>query len=104
MNRSHARTLSTFISNEDIETMLKKAAKEITDWTKPSKANKSLSRGKNWNIFAAKFKVEDKHHHMVKYRLIEEYGEFLPEEFQPKKKPKSNIITHHSPPDLSNWE
>lgn len=35
---------------------------------------------------------------MLKYRLIHEYGEFLPKELQPIKKKKNKVKTIHQDP------
>ena len=98
MKNSHAKELSRTITQEQIAKMLERAKAEIKDWTKPSKANKGLSRGIHWNIFCKDFKVEVQCSWILKYRMIQEYGEFLPDELQPPKKSKPTIKTSHQDP------
>ena len=94
MNNRFAKELSRKITNIQIHDMLEKAKVGVKDWTKASKANKGLSRGVHWNIFCKDFKVENECSHILKYRMIQEYGEFLPIGLQPPKKDKNN----HKPP------
>ena len=62
------------------------------------------SRGIHWNIFCKDFDVTVKISHMVKYRMIQEYGEFLPLEYQPpKKKVKLLNAPAHQEPNFEKW-
>jgi hypothetical protein len=99
MNNKFAYELSRRITNEQIADMLEKAKTGVKDWTKASKANKGLSRGVHWNIFCKDFKVEKECSYILKYRMIQEYYEFLPTELQPPKKPKKlqKPPTHFDP-------
>lgn len=99
MNNRFAKELSHKITNIQIYDMLEKAKVGVKDWTKASKANKGLSRGVHWNVFCKDFKVENECSHILKYRMIQEYGEFLPLELQPPKKSKANYKppTHFDP-------
>ncbi len=90
--------LSETITNVQISDMLEKAKIKITDWTKPSKANIGLSRGTHWNLFCKEFNVENKYSAILKFRMIQEYNEFLPIELQPKKKEKIKINAVHQNP------
>jgi len=94
MNNKFAKELSHKITNVEIADMLEKAKTGIKDWTKASRANKGLSRGVHWNMFCKDFKVENECSHILKYRMIQEYGEFLPNGLQPPKKPRKQ----HKPP------
>ncbi len=78
--------------------MIDKAKENIKDWTVASKVNKGLSKGVAWNILAKDFDINKHIHNIVKYNLIREYGEFLPEGFQPNKKPKIEIKPVHQNP------
>lgn len=99
MTNEFAKELSHRITNDQINDMLEKAKTNIKDWTKASKANKGFSRGVHWNIFCKDFKVENECSHVVKYRMIQEYGEFLPIELQPPKKvKKQNKPPTHAEP------
>ena len=99
MNDRFAKELSHKITNIQISDMLEKAKVGVKDWTKASKANKGLSRGVIWNKFCKDFKVENEYSHIIKFRMIQEYGEFLPIELQPPKKDKANYKppTHFDP-------
>lgn len=99
MNNKFARQLSMTITNQEVFDMLQRAKSETKDWTKPSKANKGISRGSHWNIFNCKdFDVSNSYPSFVKYRMIQEYGEFLPKELQPPKKPARVFKTTHFDP------
>ena len=99
MNKTRARELSETISNEAISDMLLKAKTEVKDWEKPAKANPLFSRGKFWNMFkCGEFDVNKSYHSILKYRFIEEFGEFLPEKYQPIKKEKRAVVTYHEDP------
>ena len=98
MNDKYARELSHEITNDEIYTMLEKAKVLIKDWRKASKANKGLSRGVHWNMFAKEFDVKNECSHIFKYRLIQEYGEFLPDRLQPQKKERHQKPPSHQDP------
>lgn len=98
MDKSHAKHLSEKLDNYHLKQMLDKAKENITDWTVSSKINKGLSKGTAWNILAKDFDINKQLHNIVKYNLIREYGEFLPEGFQKKKNPKTKIKPVHQEP------
>ena len=98
MNDKFAKELSHKITNIQIADMLEKAKTGVKDWTKASKANKGLSRGTHWNMFYKYFNVNNECLPIIKFRLIQEYGEFLPCELQPPKKNKIHKApTHFNP-------
>ena len=100
MNNKHAKELSKTITIDQIVDMLEAAKVGVKDWTKASKANNGLSRGVHWNMFGKDFNPEDECSNMLKYRMIQEYGDFLPKELQPpkmKKKKEMTIPVHHNP-------
>ncbi|REC56976.1 hypothetical protein DRF62_02120 [Chryseobacterium piscium] len=99
MDKTHAKQLSLRLDNYHLKQMLDKAKEEIKDWTVASKINKGLSKGTVWNILANNFEVDKHLNNIVKYNLIREYGEFLPESLQPRKKQsKPEIIPVHQDP------
>ena len=100
---SYAWELSQTISNDDLLEMLNNAKVGVKDWTVASKANKSFSRGANWNLFAAKFDVNKKYSHIFKWRLVQEFEEFLPVRLQRKKVTKEKIKVNHAEPDFSKF-
>jgi len=99
MNQKFSKEFSYKITNEQIDNMLNEAKKGITDWTKASVANKGISRGTHWNMFCKNFNVEKEYHPVLKYRMIQEYGCFLPNELKPIKKTrtKKNKPLHQKP-------
>ena len=98
MNRKESKRLAEIVSDEQIKTMLDRAKAEIDDWSKASVANIGLSRGCHWNMFCRKYYDAKSFSTIHKYRLIQEYGEFLPEEFHPKKTSRVKTIpVHHDP-------
>lgn len=86
MNRKLAREIAETISNKQLQQMFNKAKVEIKDWTKVSFVNKGMTKGAAWNILAKDFDLESTSHIMAKTNMIREFGEFLPYEFNPKKK------------------
>jgi len=99
MNRSYAKKLAQTITNKELETMLNNAKVGVLDWTKASKSNKGISRGTNWNMFCKDFNVNHKISEIIKFRMIEEFGEFLPIELHEPKKKKPDYVqpTHFDP-------
>jgi hypothetical protein len=102
MNKRHAQKISTTIPDNIIFDMLERAKNEVKDWTAPSKVNALMSRGYLWNMFTKDLKAP--HYNiispMVKYRLIHEFGELLPEEWQPPKRKKKTLphkLVHQDP-------
>lgn len=99
MNKNHAKQLSLQLDNYHLKQMLDKAKEEIKDWTVASKINKGLSKGAVWNILANSFEMDKHLNNIVKYNLIREYGEYLPEDLQPRKKqPKPEVFPVHQDP------
>lgn len=86
MTDKFAKELSNKITNAQIVDMLEKAKLCIKNWKKASRANKGLSRGVHWNMFCKDFKIENTYHPILKYRIIQEYNEFLPTNLQEPKK------------------
>lgn len=92
MNKTNARKIAEFITNEQLQQMLDKAKIEIKDWTKVSSVNKGMTKGTSWNILASDFDVNKTYHIIAKTNMIREFGEYLPENLKIKKIPKDNMI------------
>lgn len=74
----YCKELAEYISNDDILFMLKSAKKNI-NWNTMSRANKGISRKGFWNMFCTDFEPTKQYPPIIKYRLLEEFGEYLPE-------------------------
>ena len=99
MNRTDSRTIAETITNQQLQDMLDRAKKEITDWTQRSIMNKGLSKGVAWNILEKDFDINTEYRTFSKSSLIREFGAFLPDELKPPKRPKKKLppISHQDP-------
>lgn len=99
MNKSDSKKIAETITNEQLGQMFENAKVGITDWAKVSNVNKSITKGVAWNILASDFNVNTSYHTMAKVNMIREFGEFLPENLKPIKKPKKNLVNlvHQEP-------
>jgi hypothetical protein len=99
MNRIQAKELAETLTVSQIKEMLDNAKAGVKDWTKASVANKGISRGSHWNIFCKDYSTQTEFTNMHKYRLIQEYGEFLPYSIRHKEKSKKDFgkPVHHDP-------
>ena len=105
MTNSEARAIAENITNEQLKEMFDKARKGIKDWTVVSICNNGLTKGLAWNILAKDFDVNHTYHIMAKKNMIREFGIFLPEELQPKKKPKKFLPPPaHQEPIFDNYD
>ena len=86
MNRVLARKLAINVTNAQLKDMFSKAKKSIKDWRKPSAANKSMTKGAAWNIFAANFDENKEYPTITKINMIHEFGDFLPLEVREQSK------------------
>lgn len=99
MNRKDARKIAETITNEQLKQMFEVAKEKVTDWTKVSIVNKGMTKGTAWNILAKNFDVNYKHHVLAKTNMVHEFGEYLPDDLKPVKKPdapRQNPV-HQSP-------
>ena len=102
MRRSNAKQLAEKVTNRELKEMFYNAQREIKDWGKVSKINKSMSIGSAFNILSAGVDSDDfvtkNLYPIVKFNMVREFGEYLPD-YQPEQTPiKSNIkITHNEP-------
>jgi len=99
VNRNDARKIAEVITNEQLYEMFNRAKTETTDWTVVSTCNKGFTKGVAWNILAEDFDVNTNYHVMGITNMVREFGEFLPDELNPKKKPnpKQKPPVHHDP-------
>jgi len=99
MNKTFAKELADKIDNYQLQEMLDNAKAGIKDWTVASNGNRSFSKGSIWNILTNGFKLNEWNHPIIKYNLIREFGEYLPEYLKPKPKEKLPTvkIIHHDP-------
>lgn len=101
--KNYCRVLAETVTNQQIYDMLKRAKENVSNWEAPSRANKGISRGSNWNMFCKDFSVDGTYASILKYRMLEEFGEYLDEDLKPEPRKKREIKTTHFPPDLSNF-
>lgn len=96
MERHQALKIAETISNQDLATMFENAKNSITDWTKVSAVNKTMTIGVTWNLLANDFDVSKNYQILAKTNMVWEFGAFLPphiERFDPKP-----IQVHHQEP------
>lgn len=99
MNRKDARKIAETITNEQLKQMFDIAKEKITDWEKVSSVNKGITKGVGWNILARYFDVNKTYSILSKINMVREFGEFLPDDLKPQKKPRreSGIPIHQDP-------
>jgi hypothetical protein len=98
MKNSDARELAKTITNDQLKRMLDRAKIGIKDWTVASKSNIGFSRGCHWNIMCRGYASKNEFSTILKFRMIQEYNEFLDDELKPPKIIKSIQKTiHHDP-------
>jgi hypothetical protein len=112
MNKAYAKIIVEILTNEQLRQMLVNARKEITDWTKPSVVNLSATIGTTWNILTSTILTPNSYDYIpnqVRFNLVREFGEYLPEELKVKthKDSRSEIPLVHQEPnftDIDNQE
>lgn len=102
LKKCHCRELANTITTNELMDMIIKAKDNIINWEAPSRSNKSLSRGYHWNLFCKDFNIEGKYTELYKFRMLEEYGEYLEVKFITKG--KQDITVMHREPDFSNFK
>ena len=101
MNRTDAKKIAENITNEQLQEMFNAAKVGIKDWTTVSTVNKGMTKGTAWNVLAKNFDVNVTHHNLAKINMVREFGDFLTEDFKPKKKNKvDNFIPFHQEPEF----
>ena len=103
LTKKYCRELSKTITNVDLMWILVRARYEVTDWEKASRSNKGLSRGVNWNLFCKDFDVDEDYPPIRKYRILEEFGEYVPPSLRPEPIVKVNPNVTHQLPDFSKF-
>lgn len=99
MNNKRAKELSKIVNNEELKKMLSDVINDKKiKWDKPSKANKGLSKGTHWNIFCSELDFSNGElSEILKYRLLQEYGDYLEGYDQEVKSIKKINCTHQEP-------
>lgn len=90
MNRTLSRKLAGKVTNLQLKEMLSKAKKSIKDWSKPSAANKSMTKCAAWDILAANFDENKQYPTITKINMIHEFGDFLSLDVKEQFKNKEN--------------
>jgi len=104
LTKSKSRELSETIENDALLLMLKLARFGVPDWSVPSRCNKGISRGKLWNMFCSDFDSESVHTPVVIYRILEEFGEYLPENMKQPVKVTREYRTYHEEPNFNKFK
>lgn len=96
MRNSDAKYIAEHITNAQIFAMLEKAKAYITDWSVPSKVNKSCSIGTAWNVLTdkGKFDINNNYSLLATINLIREFGQFLDDDLKPDKKEKKPVLNY----------
>jgi hypothetical protein len=89
MNKTDARIIAKTITNEQILEMFNNAKNSITEWTQVSTINFGITKGTAWNLLAYDFEVNRTYDILVKYNMIREFGDYLPEELKINKVKKA---------------
>lgn len=98
MNKQDAAKIAGVITHDQLSEMFEKAKKSEIDWQSTSIVNPSLTKGAVWNILYQAFSSGSKIPRGVT-SMIREFGEFLPEELKPKRKPAPKPIKpYHEEP------
>lgn len=97
------KDFSKTVSQDHIKFILERAKNDIKDWTVPSRQNKGISRGSFWNaLHCNKVLKSDSSSSIVKYRMLVEFGEYLPERLKPVMKKKTEPKVIHQDPIFEN--
>ncbi len=99
LTKAKARELSEKIDDKTLLLMLQKAKEKVANWDAPSRSNIGISRAKNWNLFSSDFFITGKSKPpIIKYRMLEEFGEYLPDDIKQPKKQKTKIEPYTEKP------
>jgi len=77
-----SKKLAETLPHDAFTRMLENVKNNISFWENPSRDDKGISRGIVWNLCAKNYDSESSFY--VKFQLLREFGEYLPEEYQPK--------------------
>ena len=98
MNKNDAKKIAEDISREQLADMFDRAKREVKDWRQVSNVNPCMTKGAAWNILYHGF-VVGVNKRICVANMIREFGEYLPDELKPARKPKrAEIIPHHEEP------
>lgn len=106
LTKKQCRELADRITNDEILQMLESAKSNISNWSKPSNNSARISKGKIWNMLAANFDIDYPYSDLAKFKLLLEFGEYIPahlrEYKQPKFKAKEDKQVMHEEPIFEN--
>jgi hypothetical protein len=106
LTKQKARELSKVITNDEIQQMIDSYKNNTSDWSKPCNTNKKMSKGYMWNISGGNFNVKYEYTWDEKFKLLVEYGEYIPAHLkqydQPKEKVKKEKQMLHEEPIFNN--
>ena len=104
LTKKYAKQLAETITSEELLVMLERAKNNVPDWTVPSRCNKGISRGINWNFFCKDFSITEEYESIHKYRMLEEFGEYLDDNMkQPRVVTRKNKPPTHFSPEFDNF-
>lgn len=98
MNRKDASMIAETITNEQIQTMFDNAKSVIKDWRGASIVKKGLTKWDAWYILASDFDLNKSYNIMEKQDMVREFGEYLPANLKPDKKPNRGCTQTHQEP------
>lgn len=91
------------ITNEELIETLKNAKNKIKDWEKPSRKNNGISIGSHWNMFCKEVTTTNDISDIQKYRILEQYKNYLPKHLKEVSIKKEKIKPSHSNPIFDNF-
>lgn len=101
MNKQEADRLAETVTIEDLRAMFRNAQESITDWTAPSRVNKTATKGLSYNILSVGLNKENPRiHGIAKRNMIWEFGEYLPEYEKPARRRAIAESPHHQDPNF----
>lgn len=106
MNRTDANKIAETISSEHLLRMFQAAKENITDWTRRSRVNQSMTIGTAWNLLAKDFSVHTNYSTHGISNMILEFGDYLPDYLKPNREKTEKELPEpiHQEPDFSNFQ
>lgn len=98
MNIFQSKKIACVITHEQLNQMFENAKKAEIEWRSCSVLNPTMTKGAVWNVLYPAF-LNGPNRHASVGNMVREFGEFLPEEIKPKKKPAPEKINpYHEEP------
>ena len=101
MNKTAAKLIAETITREQLAQMFENAKASITDWKEPSKVNPSITLGAAWNMYYPALVKGMRLIPLVRKNMIWVFGDYLPDELKPPKKPSRKLsainVFHQEP-------